>query len=323
MVGVKSLSKYLFWVMVRCSKLRSERQGHAALVILALVCFLGTAALLVSRLVLGEYIKTKEAIGRQQVVFLVQDVLHCALQEEVRRGKLENTFWQAILQPGQEKVEVRLTVTETAKLGLRRLQVAAWPQTMPDYGLNQLRWSFTRVVRQQAASHALIVAGSLQGDAEKLGRLLYTSDEGAIFPDYAISDFEPWQPHPCPSPVDLRTYGLSKRLYLRDSLETYRINYGTKIPGEGMLIFGGDLVLEDGVTFNDRTVLFTEGNFTTGANVTLQNTLIFCKGRLSLGRNNKIQGVIFVKQAASWSDDLILQHAPEVVAPFSTAAYLW
>jgi hypothetical protein len=317
------LNKYLFWVMVRCFKLKSGRQGHAALLILVLVCFLGAAALLVSRLVLGEYLKAKEALSRQQVVFLTQDVLQCALQQELRQGKLEDTCWQTVLQPGQEKVEVRLTVTEAAALGLRRLQVAASPAMLPDYVLNQLRWSFTRVVRQQAASHALIVAGSLQGDAEKLGQLLCTSDEGAIFPDYAVGDFVPWQPHPLPTPVDLRTYGLGQRLYLRESLEPYRINYGTNIPGEGIVIFGGDLVLEDGVTFNDRTVLFTEGSLTTGANVTLQNTLIFCKGRLSLGRNNKIRGVIFVKKEAFWYDDLILQHAPEAAAPFSTSAYLW
>jgi hypothetical protein len=227
-----------------------------------------------------------------------------------------------VLQPGQEETQVQVSVGGTDKLGLRLLQVAARSTAAPAYVLHQLRWSFTRAVRQQAATYALIAAGSLQGDAEKLGKILYTSENGAVFPDYAVSDFKNWRPQPCFTPVDLRTYGLGKQLYLYDSLEPYRIKAGTCVKGEGILVFGGDLLLEDGVTFPDRVVIFTESNLTTGDNVNLENALIFCKGSLSLGSNNKIRGAIFVKKEAAWNEDLILQHVPEVIAPFSTLASL-
>ena len=316
------MNRYLSWVMVRCWNKRQEqyRQGHAALIILVLVCFLGTAGLLVARLVLGEAGKAKEAITRQQVVYLTQDVLQSALTRELRREGLESESWPVVLQPGQEEVQVQVSLDGTDKLGLRLLQVAARPAKSPAYVLHQLRWSFTRAVRQQAATYALIAAGSLQGDADKLGKILYTSENGAVFPDYAVSDFKNWRPQPCYTPVDLRTYGLGKQLYLYDSPEPYRIKAGTCVQGEGILVFGGDLLLEDGVTFPGRVVIFTESDLTTGANVTLQNALVFCKGRLSLGSNNKIRGAIFVKKEAAWNDDLILQHVPEVTAPFSTLA---
>ncbi len=308
--------------MARCWNKRNGhyRQGHAALIILVLVCFLGTAGLLVARLVLGEYGNAKEAITRQQVVYLTQDVLQCALEREARREQPEPDAWPVVLQPGQEEVQMKVSVTGAEKLGLRLLQVAASPAAAPAYVLHQLRWSFTRAVRQQAATYAFIATGSLQGDAEKLGKLLYTSENGAVFPDYAVSDFKNWLPQPCFSPVDLRVYGLGKQLYVWESPEPYRITAGTCVKGEGILVFGGDLVLEDGVTFTDRVVIFTEDNLTTGGNVTFQNALIFCKGRLSLGSNNKISGAIFVKREAAWSSDLVLQHVPEVTAPFSTLA---
>ena len=277
--------------------------------------------MVVSRLVLAEFVAARETVRLQQVIFLVQDTLRSVLQYEEKQGMVMPCRWQTILFPGGEPLEIELKVRQDEKLGLRQLHIAARDGGKQKYDWYQVRWSFTRVVRQLAASYALIAQGSLQDDTAEWEQFLYTSKTGANFPNYTVRDFTIWQVESCLAPVDLRTYGLGGNLYLHDTMDTYKLPEDSVVHGEGILIFEDGLTLGNRVTFTDRVVIFTAGNLCIGSDVNLQQALIFCNGRLSVGDRSKIRGVIFVKEGAELGTGVEIQHDPGVTAPFSTLGF--
>ena len=303
--------------------MKRSQQGQASFLILILVCVLSLTGAVLAKTVLAELFAAKAASRMRQLTVLVQDVLERAQRYEEKEGQIDRTPFTVTLYPDQTTYQVTLEVKRNEAAGLRLLTVAAAAADGQAYALSKLRWTFPQVIRRQAAAHALMVMGSFQGESEEAKGLLYTSEDGAVFPQYAVHNFLNWQAADFLSPADLRTSGLGGRLYYNDSLNSYNIGEGCTVNGDGILVFSGSAVIGSKTSFLGRVVILTDGDLLVGDNVHFQNALIICKGKMSMGNNNILRGAVFVRGDLQVGSNFSLQHEAAAVQPFSTIAYIF
>lgn len=303
-------------------KKKISQKGYLVIYVILLVLLLSSVAIAISRPILAELIATEENLRMRRIMVMAHELLQCALAGEEKQGKIQGMNFPVTIYPPQSTVDMKFTVQEDKMVGLRLVTVAASIGAKPYYILKQVRWTFPKLVQEQLQTKGIMCGGKINGQRAAVTDLLYTSSEGAIFPDFKVSEFEKWTTTACPAPLELARYGLGGKMYVYRSQKAYQVTQNSNISGLGILVFPGAVVLNKGVCFNERLVLVTEGDLYLEDYVKLQQALIFCKGNVYIGNNVTFKGGLFVQGNLYLGTGFKFTHLKNAASPFPTIAYV-
>lgn len=303
-------------------KEKISQKGYLVIYVLLLVLLLSSAAIAILRPILAELRATEENLRMRRIMVMSHELLQCALAWEEKHEKIQEMNFPVTIFPPKSTVDMKLTVQENKMVGLRLVTVAASIGAEPHYILKQVRWTFPKAVQEQLQTKGIMCGGKITGYRPAVTDLLYTSSEGAIFPDFKVSELENWTTAICPSPLELARYGLGGRMYKYRTQKTYQVMQNSKISGLGMLTFPGAVVINKGACFNERLVLVTEGDLHLQDHVKLQQALVFCKGNVYIGNNVTFKGGLFVRGNLNIGTGFKFTHLKNAASPFPTIAYV-
>jgi hypothetical protein len=303
-------------------KKKISQKGYLVIYVILLILFLSSVAIAISRPILAELIATEENLRMRRIMVMAHEIMQCALAWEEKHGKIQEMNFPVTIYPPKSTVDMRLTVQENKMVGLRLVTVTASVGVEPHYILKQVRWTFPKLVQEQLQTKGIMCRGKISGQMAAVKDLLYTSDEGAIFPDFKVSELEKWTAATCLSPLELARYGLGGRMYVYRSQKTYQVPQNSNISGLGILVFPGTVVIKKGACFNERLVLVTEGDLYLEDDVKLQQALIFCKGNVYIGNNVMFKGGVFVQGNLHLGTGFKFTHLKNAALPFTTIAYV-
>jgi hypothetical protein len=303
-------------------KKKISQKGYLVIYVIILIFLLSSVAMAISRPILAELIATEENLRLRRIMVMTHEIMQCALAWEEKHGKIQEMNFPVTIYPPKSTVDMKLTVQENKMVGLRLVTVTASLGAEPHYILKQVRWTFPKLVQEQLQTKGIMCGGEIKGQRAAVKDLLYTSNEGAIFPDFKVSELEKWATATCLSPLELARYGLGGRMYMYRTKNTYHVTQNSNISGLGILVFPGAVVINKGVCFNERLVLVIDGDLYVDDYVKIQQALIFCKRNVYIGNNVTFKGGLFVQGNLQLGTGFQFTHLQNAASPFPTIAYV-
>jgi hypothetical protein len=122
---------------------------------------------------------------------------------------------------------------------------------------------------------------------------------------------------------DVKLYGLDKRFYYLSNVSTpLTFSKNLKVYGTAVIATEGSIIIESGCQFFDKVVLVSKGNITIKDGVKLPQVLLVAYGKVTIGTDCQLGGVVFSDSNIELLGSSKLIHDGEVVARFSSAFYI-
>ena len=260
----------------------------------------------------------REFVCRKQLESIAQSFMSTALQQE-QDTEITNAVYQLNpLQPGNNEVQASVTVNKIEDLGLRFLKVDVTDSCSNEFILRQCSMSLPEPLLRQFADSSLILAGSkVQEKSEKKDMDTITRNaNGAAFPQLSVEEIAIWDVTDFPSVLDLQRDGLSGWIYLcRKELSLPK---GLNVNGDGILAFADDVTIGDNTVFTGRIIILADRSLRIGSHVKLENALLLCRGKLTIGSDSVINGAVMVQQDAVLDGNATITGDREVLEPFNS-----
>ena len=295
-----------------------RKQGFILLPLLMFLMVCSGIILCYGRSVYQEVASIREFLCRKQLETIAQSFMFTALQQE-KETEITNAVYNVdALQPGNDEVQISVTVNRVEDLGMRFLKVDVSDSCTNEFSLRQCGMFFPDSLLQQFAESSLIVTGSsVQGKSEKDNMDTITSNsDGAVFPQFSVEEIAVWASTDFPSALELQRDGLSGWIYLcRNELSLPK---GLQVNGDGILAFADDVTVGDNVKFTGRIIVLADRNIHLGNNVKFEKALLLCRGKLTLGTNSIIKGAVMAQQDVVLADTSEIICDREVLEPFNS-----
>ena len=88
--------------------------------------------------------------------------------------------------------------------------------------------------------------------------------------------------------------------------------------GDGILVFGDDIIIGDNSIFTGRLVILADKNVRIGRRVRMDKVLLLCKGKLTVGSDSFINGAALIQQNSVLGARVTLKEDKEVLNPFDS-----
>lgn len=304
------------------SFVKSERQGIVSISVLLLASVFLTVIHGLMLAVHKEMEAQTNSIGQEQALNLGESLICIALEKE-RSGILASKIQLApiVLYPGGEEVMAELTVEEDQVLGVREIK-ASIEKSSGEWNIYQDK-IFPPGGKENGVYKSTIFAQyGISGNVPE-GIACNDGSSGFAMPQVNAAGYKKYGKLVLPTAIDLRDYGLRKRLYFNTSSGNipYSIPYNTIIKGDGVFVD------ESGITFNSgcqclgNLWLISGSGIVIGDNVRLNKSLIIAQKNISIGNNVSINGIIICGGKVTIGSNLIMTRDEKVLEPFSTVCY--
>ena len=295
-----------------------RKEGFILLPLLLFLMVCSGVILCYGRSVYQEAAATREFLCRKQLETIAQSFVFTALKQEKETVISNAKYILNPLQPGNNEVQISVTVNRVKDLGMRFLKVDVSDSCANEFSLRQCGLFFPDSLLQQFAESSLIVTDSAeQGKSEKKDMDTITGkNDGAVFPQFSVEEIGVWASTDFPSALELQRDGLSGWIYLcRNELSLPK---GLQVNGDGILAFANDVTIGDNVKFTGRVVILADGNLRLGSNVRFEKALLLCRGKLTLGADSIIKGAVMTQQDVVLADTSEIICDREVLEPFNS-----
>ena len=273
-----------------------RKQGFILLPLLLFLMVCSGIILCYGRSVYQEAAATREFLCRKQLETIAQSFMFTALQREKETEITNAAYNLDALQPGNDKVQISVTVNRVKDLGMRFLKVDVSDSCSNEFSLRQCGLFFPDSLLHQFAESSLVVTdSSVQGKSEKenMGSITGNSD-GAVFPRFSVEEI----------------------IYLcRNEISLPK---GLQVNGDGILAFANDVTIGDNAKFTGRIIILADCNVRLESNVKLEKALLLCRGKLTLGTDSIIKGAVMARQGVVLADTSEIICDREVLEPFNS-----
>ena len=92
--------------------------------------------------------------------------------------------------------------------------------------------------------------------------------------------------------------------------------------GTAVIATEGSVIIESGCQFFDKVIFISKGNIIIKDGVKLPQVLLLAYGKVTIGTDCQLGGVVFSDSNIELLGDSIFVHDENVVAPFSSAFYI-
>ena len=221
------------------------------------------------------------------------------------------------LQPGNNNVQVYVTVNRVADLGMRFMKIDVRDSLSNEFSLRQCSMFFPDHLLQQFAESSLIVTGStIQKESEKSNETITSKSNGAAFPQFSVEEIATWASTDFPSALELQRDGLSGWIYL--CRKEITLPKGLNVNGDGILAFADDVSISDNTVFTGRIVILADRNLRIGNHVKLEKALLLCRRKLTVGTDSIINGAVMAQQDAIIDSKSTITCDREVLESFNS-----
>ena len=295
-----------------------RKQGFILLPLLLVLMVCSGIALCYWRSVYQEVEEAREFLCRKQLETIAQSFMLAALRQE-KETKITNAVYKLNpLQPGNDEVQVSVSVNRVSDLGMRFLKVDASDSCLNEFSLRHCSFFFPDHLLQVFEEAPLIVTNSkTKEDSDKKNMDTITSlSDGAVFPQFSVEEIAGWASTDFPSALELQRDGLSGWIYLcRKDLSLPK---GLNVNGDGILAFADDVTIGDNTVFTGRIVILADRNLCIGNYVKLEKAFLLCRGKLTVGTGSMINGAVMAQQDAIVDDKSTITADKEVLEPFNS-----
>ena len=300
----------------------SRSRGNISVVLLGIGLFLAAVAHLVMVCVVRTTQLEMENLRDRQLRLLCSSVITRLAQQELGSG--ECTPVTLTIQPGNVPATLVSNVTYSddgcfCYLGAR---VEAEKQS---HHLRHVKFQLNEEMQEQGKRFVLISRKPLIGSEFLSEESIYTSTEEVNIPQIeflknssdvkrSISDL---------SMEDVKLYGLDKRFYYLSNASTpLTFSKNLKVQGTAVIATEGSVIIESGCQFFDKVIFISKGNIIIKDGVKLPQVLLLAYGKVTIGTDCQLGGVVFSDSNIELLGDSIFVHDENVVAPFSSAFYI-
>jgi len=295
-----------------------RKQGFIVLPLLLFLMVCSGLALCYWRSVLRETETAREFMCRKQLEIIAQSFVSVALQQENETELADAVYKLPSLQPGNDEVQVSVSVNRVSDLGLRFLKVDVSDSLLNSFILRQCMLLLPEQLHQQFVSSPLVVLSSdvQERSEEKNANTITGESDGVAFPQFSVESISNWTSADFPSAFELQHDGLSKWIYL--CKEKLSLPDGLRVNGDGILVFGDDIIIGDNSIFTGRLVILADKNVRIGRRVRMDKVLLLCKGKLTVGSDSFINGAALIQQNSVLGARVTLKEDKEVLNPFDS-----
>ena len=218
-------------------------------------------ALCYGRSVLRETETAREFMCRKQLEIIAQSFVSVALQQENETELADAVYKLPSLQPGNDEVQVSVSVNRVSDLGLRFLKV-----DVSDSLLN----SFSPVV--------VLGSDAQERSEEKNANTITSKSDGVAFPHFSAEEIAIWTSTDLPSASELQRDGLNGWIYCSKGIS---LTEGLNVNGDGILAFAEDAAIGDNTVFTGRIIILANRDLRIGNRVKLEKALILCQSKIT------------------------------------------
>ena len=295
-----------------------RKRGFILLPLLLFLMICSGTVLCYWRNVYQETEAAREFLFRKQLEIIAQSFMLTALRQE-KTTEITNAVYKLNpLQPGNDGVQVSVSVNRVRDLGMRFLKVDVSDSFSNEFSLRQCSLFFPDRLLQGFSGSPLIVANSIpkeKSDKKNMDTITGESD-GAVFPQFSVEKIAIWASTDFPSALELQRDGLSGWIYLCKKKIT--IPKGLNVNGDGILAFADDVTISDNTVFTGRIIILADRNLRIGNCVKLEKALLLCRGKLTIGTDSIINGAVMAQQDAIIGDKSTITGDREVLEPFNS-----
>ena len=292
-----------------------RKRGFVLLPLLLLLMVCSGIVLCYGRRVYQEAEAAREFLCRKQLETIAQSFMFTALRQE-KETEIKNAVYSLRpLQPGNDEVQVSVSVNRVKDLGMRFLKVDVSDSRSNAFSLRQCCMLFSDFMRQQFERSPIVVTGSVTQEESVEKKITITSEsDGAVFPQFSVEEIAAWASTDFPSALELQRDGLSGWIYLCRNEITFP--KGLNVNGDGILAFADNVTIGDNTVFTGRIIILADRSLRIGSHVKLENALLLCRGKLTIGSDSVINGAVMVQQNAALGGNLTITGNREVLEPF-------
>ena len=274
-----------------------RRHGFILLPLLLFLTVCSGIVLSYGRNVYLEVEAAREFMCRKQLETIAQSYLFTALQQEKETEITNAVYRLSPLQPGNNDVQVYVTVNRVADLGMRFMKIDVCDSFSNEFSLRQCSMFFPDYLLQQFAESPLIVTSSImREEPEKNDDTITSKSNGAAFPKFSVEEIATWASTDFPSALELQRDGLSGWIYL--CKKEISLPKGLNVNGDGILAFADDVTIGDNTVFTGRIIILANRNLRIGNHVKLEKALLLCRRKLTVGTDSIINGAVMAQQNA-------------------------
>jgi hypothetical protein len=255
---------------------------------------------------------------RKQLETIAQSFMFTALQQENATEITNAVYKLDSLQPGNDEVQVSVSVNRVRDLGMRFLKVNVSDSCSNEFSLRQCSLFFPDRLLQVFAESPLIAVNSIakeESDKRNMDTITSESD-GAVFPQFSVEEIAIWASTDFPSALELQRDGLSGWIYL--CKKRLSLPKGLNVNGDGVLAFADDVTIGDNTVFTGRIIILADRNLHIGNCVKLEKALLLCRGKLTVGTDSMINGAVMARQDAIIDGNATITGDREVLEPFNS-----
>ena len=295
-----------------------RKQGFVLLPLLLFLMVCSGIVLSYMRNVYQELEAAREFLCRKQLETVAQSFMFTALQQEKEIEITDSVYSLEPLQPGNDAVQVCVTVNRERNLGLRFLKVDVADSCENEFSLRQCRMDIPEFLLQQFEQASFITQDSIAKDFSKEENTasITGKKDGAFFPQFSVEEISVWASTNFPSALELQRDGLGGWIYL--CKEKYTLPKGLTVNGEGILAFTKDAAIGDNSVFTGRIIILADRDLIIGSQVRIEKALLLCKGKLTVGSDSFINGAVMVQQDTELGERVTIAGDREVLEPFQS-----
>ncbi len=300
----------------------NSKRGNISIALLIIGLFLVTVAQLAMVYVQRNFQFQEEYWRGRQLRLLCSSAMEALAEKDLPEGSA--VFVEAQLQPGNIPVEVTTNVEFSKDRLFKSLEVKAQAAELA-HCLRNLQFQLSEEALAQAQQYMLISGKEVLGTEYLSDDGLYTRVEEVAIPQIdflknttvakrSISDL---------GMEDVKLYGLDKRFYYLNNASTpLTFTKNLKVYGTAVIATEGSVIIDEGCQFFDKVIFLCKGNITIKQGVKLPQALLIAYGKVSVGTDCEIGGVIFSDGSIELLGASRLTHDANVVARFASAFYI-
>ena len=292
-----------------------RKRGFVLLPLLLLLMVCSGIVLWYGRSVYQEAEAAREFLSRKQLETIAQSFMFTAIQQEKETEITNAVYSLNPLQPGNDAVQVAVSVNRVQDLGMRFLKVDVSDSCSNVFSLRQCCILLSDSMRQQFEHSPIVVTGSVtQEESGEKKTTITSKSDGAVFPQFSVEEIAAWASTDFPSALELQRDGLSGWIYLCRNEIT--LPKGLNVNGDGILAFADNVTIGDNTSFTGRIIILADRSLRIGSHVKLGNALLLCRGKLIIGSDSVINGAVMVQQNAILDGNSTITGDREVLEPF-------
>lgn len=231
----------------------------------------------------------------------------------------QEVYFSTILYPGLHSATIKGQRSFSLDNCFEHLQIEA---TTTSNKQSITRWKFSPTQDQLSlGSKYMFISRSVPKGSEFLANgNLITSTGSFTLPDIS---FLKNKAHTSLSMDLLHNYGFDNKFTYFSSSTDFTYNSAAKITkGNALFASTNSITFKKNFTAPDRLIIIAKGTITIEDNVTLGNVLILTNNNVKIGKNCKINGVIFSGGTITISGKGTFTHDASAVASFASVFYI-